>query len=202
MKHDVVLLGDTFEFWIREPAYTLIRYAKEVEMIREIMAPSKLRYRNGNIYYVWGNHDWHMSALPQDLWPGQETCQIDQYIFTHGFQFENREMYIAADKILYHLDEGTTGWLYKLWQWWAGRTKKKFIKPPGERLAEADHQGIWEAARDRQLDNKDDRWVIYGHTHRPFIDHENRIANAGTWLNGTYMEIDEDGPKLKEWRDE
>ncbi|MHC1599440.1 MAG: hypothetical protein ACXQS5_01265 [Candidatus Methanospirareceae archaeon] len=44
-------------------------------------------------------------------------------------------------------------------------------------------------------------FVIYGHTHEPFVKMEKNIANTGSWVEGStdYLEIDEHGVTLKSY---
>lgn len=49
---------------------------------------------------------------------------------------------------------------------------------------------------------KEGETLIFGHTHRPFISTDGKIANAGSWvidadLHNTFIEIDEE--KLRLW---
>jgi UDP-2,3-diacylglucosamine pyrophosphatase LpxH len=42
-------------------------------------------------------------------------------------------------------------------------------------------------------------FLIYGHTHEPFVKMEKKIANTGSWVkpSATYLEIDAEGVTLK-----
>lgn len=49
-------------------------------------------------------------------------------------------------------------------------------------------------------------WLVYGHTHVPFIDSESRTINNGSWGRGPspsemwYLKIDGGFPELVEWK--
>ena len=45
-------------------------------------------------------------------------------------------------------------------------------------------------------------FLVYGHTHEPFVKMENKIANSGSWVkpSATYLEIDAEGITLKSYR--
>jgi predicted phosphodiesterase len=44
-------------------------------------------------------------------------------------------------------------------------------------------------------------FLVYGHTHEPFVKMENKIANSGSWVepSATYLEIDAEGITLKSY---
>ena len=48
-------------------------------------------------------------------------------------------------------------------------------------------------------------FVVFGHTHKPFIDVEKRVANTGCWVDGTlpsntYFEFERWPPRLIEFK--
>ena len=53
-----------------------------------------------------------------------------------------------------------------------------------------------------------DEWLIFGHTHRPLLEKENRMANTGSWVGeedeekkvNTFVKIDENGVQLLQWK--
>lgn len=57
------------------------------------------------------------------------------------------------------------------------------------------------------LGMESDEWLIFGHTHRPFLEKENRVANTGSWVGegnekkkvNTFVKIDENGVQLLQW---
>jgi len=44
-------------------------------------------------------------------------------------------------------------------------------------------------------------FLVYGHTHEPFVKMEKKIANSGSWVkpSATYLEIDAEGITLKSY---
>jgi len=52
-----------------------------------------------------------------------------------------------------------------------------------------------------QLENQtyQGEFLIFGHTHEPFVKMEKKIANTGSWVEpfATYLEIDAEGVTLK-----
>ena len=54
---------------------------------------------------------------------------------------------------------------------------------------------------------KPDENLIFGHTHRPFINKDKKVANTGSWVNelkekehqNSYIEINDGEMELKFW---
>ena len=49
-----------------------------------------------------------------------------------------------------------------------------------------------------------DEFLVFGHTHRPFLDGENRVVNSGSWvqdaaINNTFVIIDDGKITLNQW---
>ena len=62
-------------------------------------------------------------------------------------------------------------------------------------------------ARSIFLGMKSDEFLIFGHTHKPFLDKDNRVANTGSWLgkkknSNTFIKIDDTGTHLRQWNDQ
>ena len=82
------------------------------------------------------------------------------------------------------------------------------LMPPEQRLEKE-----YDKVRRNALKEKEDKgidFLIYGHTHEPFVDQTQTIANTGSWVKSemdpgkiphynTYLEIYEDSIILKKW---
>ena len=77
-------------------------------------------------------------------------------------------------------------------------------KPPEERKENIDRiESIVESIAFRQLffGIKDDEFLIFGHTHRPFINIDKKVVNSGSWLkyaekHNSYVKIENDTVEL------
>jgi predicted phosphodiesterase len=54
------------------------------------------------------------------------------------------------------------------------------------------------------LGMEEDEYLIFGHTHRPFLEGNNKVINSGSWVKDsaiydTYVVIDKDEIVLKQW---
>jgi UDP-2,3-diacylglucosamine pyrophosphatase LpxH len=80
-------------------------------------------------------------------------------------------------------------------------------KPPEERKDNIDRiKNLVESIAFRQLffGIRDDEFLVFGHTHRPFISYEKKVVNTGSWLkyperNCTYLKIENDEIELLDY---
>ncbi len=163
------------------------------------------------------------------------TCGAQGYYFIHGYQFEypyDLELYQEFANVLCMKDDKTGGELDTLWEFWkvvlslrrkvplskrirsGVNLKDALLKDaldfPEKRLSEEDLDKIEKEAIKMRENNKsqfDDDYMVYGHTHRPFVDTGNCLANSGSWVSdpdnpsvakNTYLVI-EPG-KAPEWK--
>jgi UDP-2,3-diacylglucosamine pyrophosphatase LpxH len=221
----VVLMGDIFDMWRRDPVKLLIDHSDILELL-STMQKSK------NVYYVVGNHDYHMIEAGENiekkynLEVGAETLipYGDQtYYFVHGHQFEfssSLESYQHFANILCMGDDNVGSTADSLWNLYKTclfhlspfkrefRLERKFKKAvgmPAERLEERTLKIIRKGAVKKRKELEDqvgDCFIVYGHTHRSFVDLEQKIANTGSWVDDTsaphlkkdtYITIEESG---------
>lgn len=85
---------------------------------------------------------------------------------------------------------------------------KEILKQPGERLSQDKLNEIESKALAELKKRTDNAFLIYGHTHRPKVDNQNRCANTGSWVDdpnlpsvqkNTYLQISDTSVTLKEW---
>jgi UDP-2,3-diacylglucosamine pyrophosphatase LpxH len=221
----LVLLGDIFDFWRMDSERVLQEYDDIIENIFKF--PS-----NVDIHYVFGNHDLYLSEIPKyfrtspfkffgpatDIWEGQN------FRFIHGYQLEvmanpyTKDMKLyetLARKLSYYSD--MTGQLRLLWN-----TISSIVQPHGNYLRSMSKEPLtrlhgknYAADRISELAKSKGRhlmlgssfdWLVYGHTHIPFIDPLSRTINNGSWgrnpsLGGMwYLKINGGFPELIEWK--
>ncbi|MBU7014540.1 MAG: UDP-2,3-diacylglucosamine diphosphatase [Theionarchaea archaeon] len=204
----VVLMGDIFDMWRRDPVKLLIEYSDILELLRE-MRESK------SVHYVVGNHDYHMIEAGENLERkynvevGTETLipYGDQsYYFVHGHQFEfpdSLDSYQQFAGILCMGDDATGRTADGLWNLYKtcfghfdttgteSRLKQKFktaVGLPAERLQEKAMNNIQKEAvkkREEFEDQIGDCFIVYGHTHHSYVDPEQKMANTGSWVDDT-----------------
>lgn len=215
---DIVICGDFLDMWRRDLAGVVLENTSILELLQTLQPKVK-------VYYVAGNHDYHVinfeKRYPQFLFRKDLVLEEGgtNYRFCHGYEFDPFQNSIYFDLLCYSTDD--TGniadeiWnLYikgkSLWArikaWFTGQKEnviheiEMMMKPPDERLA-----NVKETVRENVFDAvKRKEFLIFGHTHKPFLDIENSIGNLGSWTrdskpNCTYIEIKKGKVKLLEF---
>lgn len=193
-----VILGDLMDFWRANNADVIV---DNQDILGQIC-----RLNARNTYYIPGNHDIFIHKLAErhpDFYPFKVSRRLrlsdggNTFNFLHGYELEvlanlepmTIEYYEKLSLRMCFTERFTGGIASRLWDlieekselsakaWW-------MRKPPHERnaldraraLATSKGAGIVLGTR------PGDR-VIYGHTHRPFIDEEKGVANTGSWVD-------------------
>lgn len=87
----LVLLGDILEFWRRDPVGVML---ENIDIIQKLMSLEP----EINVYYVVGNHDFHLIRFPQSYFGVKLNLKRDlsleyggtKYRFIHGHQLEHK----------------------------------------------------------------------------------------------------------------
>lgn len=208
-----VLLGDIMDLWRANNAQIIMDCQDVLEQIGSIEA--------GNCYYVPGNHDFYMYRLGERYLEGYPFRIVKKlrlkddggtFNFIHGHELEvlanfeplTLESYEGISERLC-FNQGILGeYAAHLWEL-IGNTDLLLDrigvirKPPGERGGMdrvrdlATSRGAFMVAGMRPGEK-----LVFGHTHRPFVDDTGAVANSGSWVGvstpdrprNTYLKID------------
>nr|QNO49632.1 UDP-2,3-diacylglucosamine hydrolase [Methanosarcinales archaeon ANME-2c ERB4] len=219
----LVLLGDMLDFWRRDPVGVLL---ENIDVIRKLVSLEP----EINVSYVLGNHDFHLIQFPKSYFNSVFDLNYDlslrygetTYRFIHGYQLEcarfgtleayelfANEMCEAGDDVgrvadavwksvceggkiidrIRNLLIGRPNWVSEM----VGET----VAPPDKR----DLKKLEGYAAQLITGTYAGEFLIYGHTHEPFVKMEENIANTGSWVEGStdYLEIDAEGVTLKSY---
>ena len=216
----LILLGDIFDFWRKDAAVVMI---DNQEIISKMMDISKRSIIN----YVVGNHDYSI----RNMWRGAGTkspfCTMDKrlnleingepFTFIHGHQLEvlanpynkNEKAYNSISALLCDTAGVTGSIASSLWssieKGLPGDYIKSVKKPTSERL-KGKHSAIdtvekLAQSKSRSIYTGAEGWLVYGHTHRGYVDELSRTANTGSWGRDEddarldYMIIEDGKPK-------
>ena len=223
LQHDqevthLVLLGDVVDMWRRDASGVFL---ESHDILEKILALSKKM----NVYFVAGNHDYHLLHLinkPGRRYPIQFSHDLVlpdgnyQYLFKHGWEYDPEQQRpimeamcrVMSDEmggvesaiwnILTH-ESGLLMWLKSVVK--GGRLKQQIHKlqsRPEERLK--DNLGLVE--QNACKDVKANQVLVFGHTHRPFVNKKENVANTGSWVTdatadyNTYVELSNGQPRL------
>lgn len=210
----LILLGDIFDLWRRDPVGVLL---ENLDVLQKLLSLEP----RVHVSFVVGNHDFHLFTFPHSYFGDRFGTGYDlslpygrtTYHFLHGYQLENKrfgtlELYEhfadsmcmagddvgkAADTIWDRISEKTSIW-HKLTSYaWVKQKAKEINLPPEER----DLKKLEEYAIDLVQNSKHYRggFLIYGHTHEPFVNEAARVANTGSWVkpSASYLEISATG---------
>lgn len=222
---DLVLLGDIFDFWMRDLGDVLLQSSGVIEKLCE------MKTQGINIHYVVGNHDYFIHTLAKEcIMPfstiGKSLVLIDgpsnsMFDFMHGYQLEVLANPYIKDVDLYenlagllcrtsgvtgHIASSIIGSLINRIEY--GNYRRSMMLGPRKRLSgkhniiERMENMAVSKARAIYLGMDAIDWFVFGHTHSPFQDDESRTINTGSWLEETdngylYLKIDQGKPKLE-----
>ncbi len=217
-----VLLGDILDFWRRDPVGVLL---ENIDVIQKLMSLEP----DISVSYVLGNHDFHLIRFPKSYFNSVFDLNYDlslrygetTYRFIHGYQLEcmrfgtleayelfANEMCEAGDdfgRVADTVWNGISGGEKVLDRIgniisrpnWVSELVGGAAAPPDER----DLKKLERYATQLTAETYAGEFLIYGHTHEPFVKMDKNIANTGSWVGGSsdYLEIDKHGVTLKSY---
>lgn len=218
-----VIVGDLLDMWRRDIAGVII---ENIDVFTKLEA---LQRRGVTIDIIAGNHDFHLKELkdryqfrfhPSGL---QLPMGNRTYTFYHGYEFDGFQLWywfewlcLSTDEAGQHFEEfwkrlrTIAGFWRSLVNTFKKRRSRRIYEqiflPPEQRL---EYEAVRREALAEQAKHGIE-YLIYGHTHEPFLSTTQTIANTGSWCQtdptkcphyNTFLEISEHEIELKKWRD-
>jgi UDP-2,3-diacylglucosamine pyrophosphatase LpxH len=210
---DFVIIGDFLDMWRRDMSGVVF----ENTSILQTVAGLKSKF---SVHYVAGNHDYYLIELKQHEYQFEFTSSLEltqagrKIIFKHGWEFDPSMPEPLFEPLCKTTDdEGkrlsdafdflTSGWSW--WRKWKEKSKlmeqlEEMLEPAESRLAktvDVINKGACSSVKDEEL-------LVFGHTHKPFINKKENVANTGSWTSGdelhnTYVELQDGTPRLFEF---
>jgi predicted phosphodiesterase len=187
-----------------------------------------------NVYCVAGNHDYHLLNLTSagssfsKEYPLQFLPSLDlpkdnpKYLFRHGWEFDPAQHPSIMEILCYNLSNEEGKIRSDIWDvltksiksdvvdkvkgildGFEGKEKylSSILSPPSERLKS--NLGLVEHAA-CSSPREPGQILIFGHTHRPFVNTANDVVNAGSWvadaqITNTYVELDGNNVRLMQY---
>lgn len=211
---DLVLLGDIVDMWRRDSSGIFLETHDVLDLILGLQ-------ENIRVHYVAGNHDFHVLKLQghgypfnflKDLTLQQNGVTIR---FVHGWEFDEMQREHFMESLCHSMsdhkgDRDTNIWaalgrydgdLSRVFSL-IDRPRRRRIAEmlqlgPEQRLVES-LKGVEKKARSTVQPNE---VLIFGHTHRPFVNKAENLANTGSWVttipvHNTFVRVDNGKPKL------
>jgi len=211
----LVLLGDVVDMWRRDAAGVFLEQHDTVSKLLN------LKSKGVQVFYVAGNHDYHVLDLHNPAYPQQFTNELNltdgpvNYRFVHGYQFDP-EQKVPFMAFLCRVMSDQGGALESnIWTDFnslnnifskmepsfiksdIGAITKRLHQPPEDRL-----KGSLDKINLTACNAiKPGEVLIFGHTHVPFINKAENVANSGSWvkdsaIHNTYVELTGGKPRL------
>lgn len=218
---ELILLGDIFDFWRCSDIDLLVQYQPIVEKLLQLP-----------LIYVHGNHDFSILRLSRRF-PEQPSFKVQtsiirrnqksRFVLCHGYDLEvftsmevvGLEAYENFSEAMCHAGQiggGIASWVWEFVELVKGKLNsdaravlKNAVKMPAEIRPTLEKVDDFAKSplRAIPLGLRSDDVLIFGHTHRHFID--TLAVNTGSWVmtrdkkGHTYVDITDDSHDLKQW---
>lgn len=215
-------LGDTFDLWRCSNARVFRDNADIIQLMYEVA-------ETRTFIFLPGNHDFELKYLAEEggAFPFDTvslTARIQEgdhtYVLTHGREidvFATMEgfglgAYDAFSRAMCRADDtigGLAGLLWGVGEAGASAVSRyRFLqKSPNDRpeIDDVYRTAVSPGVRMVVGMRRKDR-LIFGHTHRPFVNKTRTVANTGSWvtesgcsINNTYVKIEGNSLELKRY---
>jgi UDP-2,3-diacylglucosamine pyrophosphatase LpxH len=210
-----VLLGDVVDMWRRDASGVFL---EAHDTIGKILA---LQSKGVQVFYVAGNHDYHVLDLTHPGYPIQFSKDLSlvdgqvTYRFVHGYEFDP-EQKVPFMAFLCRVMSDAGGALEShLWTDFNSlnnvfsKIEPSFVKADIAAISER----LQRRPEDRLKDSlsrinstacqqvKQNEVLVFGHTHVPFVNKAENVVNTGSWVKDsspfdTYVELSGGKPRL------
>jgi UDP-2,3-diacylglucosamine pyrophosphatase LpxH len=226
---DLVLLGDIVDMWRRDASGVFLENRDTMDRILGLPQSIKVHYVAGNHdYHVLRlrnsrTYFHYPFSFSEDL-----TITDGEFVyrFMHGYEFEygskadNPTMYEVMDALCRVMSDEEGAFEQDVWglvtKAWSEikyflttilLLKKREVNITAKMLQSGPETRLADTIQDvdrRAFKEQGDRpkqILVYGHTHRPFINRQENLVNSGSWvtdspIHGTYVELSGGRPRL------
>jgi UDP-2,3-diacylglucosamine pyrophosphatase LpxH len=214
----LAILGDLVDMWRRDVSGLFLEQRKSMDKLVELSSSIK-------VHFIVGNHDYHLMNLEGHGYPFQfleSMNPIDagpiKYRFMHGWEFDPEQQPPIMEALCHNLSD-TDGVqrsdVYSAFTGFEVRLEELFrihggmdgyinhlLQGPEFRL-----QAVLPDLERRAYSSLNQgELLVFGHTHRPFVSADGRLANAGSWVtdattHNTFVELEGAQVRLFEFSD-
>ncbi|MGA2664881.1 MAG: metallophosphoesterase [Nitrososphaerales archaeon] len=209
----LIILGDLVDLWRRDVSGIFLEEHGSMDKLLELGSSI-------DVQFVVGNHDYHLRSLQGHAYPFKFQESMDpldagpvKYRFMHGWEFDSDQRPPIMEALCHNLSDtagadrtdvynaftGLGDELEGLLRFHGGKDRyiDRLLKGPESRLQDllpTVERKAYSSLRQGEL-------LVFGHTHRPFVSADGRLANAGSWVtdaavHDTFVELDGGEVKL------
>ncbi len=212
---DLVLLGDVVDMWRRDASGVFLEN-------QDIFDKVALLQKKMRVHYIAGNHDYHVLKLQGHSYPIKflKDLTLNQdgvnYVFRHGYEFDEMQREHFMESLCHAMsdakgdrdnniwaalsrDKGDLGYAFSVIFRRANlrRSAELLLLDPEERLKES----LSRVEKRARASVQPGEVLVFGHTHRPFVNKEQNLTNTGSWItaspvHNTYVRLEGGKPRL------
>ncbi len=212
---DLVLLGDVVDMWRRDASGVFLENSDTIGRIISLM-------KTMTVHYIAGNHDFHVLQLQNYSYPFNFVRNLQlrdghtNYRFVHGYEFDRLQREPLMEALCRVMSDGTGDFESGVWSTitrdWSDTEyflSSIFRKGSIRRASEALQQGPEVRLKDELgaveglacSSVQDGEVLVFGHTHRPFINARENVVNSGSWVkdadvHNTFVRLENGKPRL------
>ena len=224
---DLVLLGDIVDMWRRDASGVFLESRETMDRILNLPKRIEVHYVAGNHDFHVSDliNDKQFYHYPFDF---KKDLTISDgahtYHFMHGYEFEYGDdplMYLVMESLCRVMSDDAGSFEDDIWglftkSWTDIRfiltaifywKKKRSVTATARKLREGPSTRLTVTKPDidkiayKEQQKKANEILIFGHTHRPFINNQENLVNSGSWVtnedvHNTYVELKDGKPKL------
>ena len=194
---DLVILGDFVDMWRRDASGVFLENSDIIERLAVLG-------RKMSVHMIAGNHDFHTLQLKNHGYPFPflKSLRLERdgkrYRFLHGHEWDPLQRPVFMEGLCHLMSDRAGGDLSAVWniisagQGLFGKFKlpKGFgrkrtlenlttlLKPPQSRL----RRTVGEIEKKACRSERKDEILVFGHTHRPFVNKKENVVNTGSWV--------------------
>ena len=205
----LVILGDFIDMWRRDISGPFL---ENHQILQSLLTLKQKK----TVYYVAGNHDYHLLKLVNHSYPLEFKKELTlpgngvTYVFKHGYEFDPEQWPPFMELLCDNTSDEAGQVRSDFWDLLTSSgqtlesikyfielhlTKEKYLQhlltPPKDRLSTTFGEVEKRAAESVSAG----QLLVFGHTHRPFVSPTQNLVNTGSWVNdeetyNTYVELD------------
>jgi UDP-2,3-diacylglucosamine pyrophosphatase LpxH len=212
---DLVLLGDVVDMWRRDASGIFLENKDTFDKIAVLQ--KKMR-----VHYIAGNHDYHVLKLQGHSYPFKflKDLSLEQdgvtCVFKHGYEFDEMQREHFMESLCHAMSDAKGDRDTNIWTALSRdkgdvmyafsvlfrrsnlhRAAAQLLLDPEERLIDS----LNRVEKRARASLQPGQVLVFGHTHKPFVNKENNLANTGSWVtkaavHNTYVRLEGGKPRL------